>query len=290
MSRCKLNRRLVMHRARNGVGPFYQNAGGVCVHPANNVRAETIPDQDLISWFSAADIPGDYGDKVGLWDPRRPGMSILTQSDPLLQPIKGPYGGLLPEAPDSGQHLQGGDWCDPLAANAMTVLVCFILHELTNGALLGSNPSTPDNRASMSHWGDGDTYLDWGDIVSGGPGRLSFTYQPALLELTTTGMRKDGPQFDAFIDGVYRTGRTNTTNYTGDGTSGGMLMTHVVAPGQTDSAMAEILEIAVWDRPLTDLEVKAVHDTWMQKYAVVNRALADSGEFVTYNSEGVIDG
>jgi len=224
-----------------------------------------LPQKNLLSWYVSNDIQGAPNDKVASW-PAIVG-SDLAQSDPLLQPIKGPNGGLLPEGPTTGQHLMGGDWCDPLAANQMTTLVCFILHDLTNGALLGSEPSDPANRASISHWSDGDTYMDWGDIVSGGPGRISFTYQPPLLQVTTTGMRKEGPQFDAFIDGALRMGSSNNTNYTGDGTTGGRLLTHIVALGQTDSAMLEILEIAVWTRPLSDDEIQEVHNVWMNKYS-----------------------
>ena len=223
-------------------------------------RRESIYPTDAISMFSALDLHLNPGDRVAQWPAADSSMPPLEQPDPLLQPIIGPNGGVIPSSPTSGEFLKGGIWP---SGNKVTVLVLFIHHQDTNGSVVGSDPSAGTDRASLSHWGTDQSYFDWGNISStvGSPGRIEFTYDPPLFSLTTSGFRKDGPDFAAFIDGELRTSKQNTSNY-----SGGSILTHITAPGQTDASMSEILELAVWDRPLSDQEILDVHTAWMQRW------------------------
>jgi hypothetical protein len=223
--------------------------------------------EGVVTLLSSLDINQEVGAYLSVW-PARIGED-LVQVDRALQPMVGPNGGVLPEHSTSGQHLNGGSWGE--FSEFMTAMVFFITHEVTPGAVLGSDPSTAEDRAAIIHWPGGSSYVDWGNITSDvdNIGRLDWAYLPPTLDFASTAMRKNGSDFDAIINGVVEATKLNNTNYTG-----GRIITHIATLGSTETAMTEILEIAVWDRSLTDQELEEVHNYWVAQYDYPIEALA----------------
>lgn len=208
--------------------------------------------------YEAVDLNGSQGDRVSEWVATRSGVSSLVQNDPAYQPVIGPNGGVSPADINDQAHMVGGE----VPSGDITVLIYFVQHGSTNGALVGSDPSSGDDRFSMSHWGDDQSYWDYGDIGGGASGRLTFTYEPPNGERTFSVLRQDGNTLSAIIDGGVVASKSNTTRY-----SGGKLVTHITALSAPENTWyGEILAIAVYDKALTDEQIQRIRGRWQARY------------------------